>query len=333
MEGCRFFLGAAPLPLLFFGLVAASAQRRLIGEPQIPGRPDVQASGCASEDLTPSEELRGDDSVALERTACCGFCPADTVTVHANGNIEWQGKAHVRQQGSGSAQVQPDAARSLIEKFRTSGFWKLCASYNRMVTDVPTAIATLRIGDSRKSVSDRAHGAPEWLQELDYQVDSLADTHRWIHDDPAGELFQPFLNLDGHGTKPGLTALMRASAVGNSAEIQKQLTALADPNAQDGSGWTALMYATLAMKADATRILLAGGADPSVRSRMGQTALMAACLAVNATAEKLDMLLAAGARTDVRDARNMSALDYLENAARNWPSRTADYQKLLALLR
>jgi hypothetical protein len=330
MNGYRFFLGA--VPLLFFGLVTASAQRRLIGEAQIPGRPDLQASGCTSEDLAPSQELRGDDLIAIEHTACYGICPTYTVTVHANGKIAWQGKGHVAQQGSGTAVVQPDAARSLIEKFRTSGFWKLCASYNRMVTDVPTAITTLRIGDNQKSVSDRGHGAPEWVHELDYQVDSLADTHRWIHGDPAGEIFQPFLYLDGHGPKPGLTELMRASAVGNSAEIQKQLTALADPNAQDDSGWTSLMYATLATKADATRILLDGGADPNVRSRMGQTALMAASLAVYVIGERLEMLLAAGARTDVRDARNMSALDYLGNRARNWPSRTAEYKRLLALL-
>jgi hypothetical protein len=40
-----------------------------------------------------------------------------------------------------------------------------------------------------KSVSDRANIAPDWLRKLDYQAEVLADVHRWIHGDPAMEVF------------------------------------------------------------------------------------------------------------------------------------------------
>ncbi|HJT87041.1 MAG TPA: hypothetical protein VJ732_04275, partial [Bryobacteraceae bacterium] len=66
---------------------------------------------------------------------------------------------------------------------------------------------------------------------------------------------------------------------------------------------------------------------------MGQTALMAASEAYYATGEKLQLLLAAGARKEIRDARNMSALDYLDNLARVMPAtRAAEFQKMRLLL-
>jgi hypothetical protein len=334
MDPRRHLPDPALIPLLLCGLVTVNAQRRSADQPRISGSPNVQASGCTTENQSPPEELRETDYIAIGRTSCYGPCPAYTVTLQANGTVSWEGREYVTQTGPGSAYVSSDVARSIIEKFRTAGFWTLCASYDRMVTDVPTAITTLHIGDYQKSVSDRAEGAPAWLRELDYQVEALANTHRWIHGDPAVEVFQPFLHSDRSGPKPGFTALMRASADGDVAEIQKELTDGADPNAQDGSGWTALMYATLAIKPDGIPVLLRGGADPNVRSRMGQTALMAASLAFFATREKLETLLAAGARKDTHDVLDMSALDYLDNAARTWPStRTEEYQKLRLLLR
>jgi hypothetical protein len=69
----------------------------------------------------------------------------------------------------------------------------------------------------------QAEGAPAWLRELDCQVEALANTHRWIHGDPAMEVFQPFLYSDRHGPKPGFTALMRASADGTSPKFRKNL--------------------------------------------------------------------------------------------------------------
>jgi ankyrin repeat protein len=127
---------------------------------------------------------------------------------------------------------------------------------------------------------------------------------------------------------------MRASGAGDIAEIQRQLATGADPNAQDCSGWTALMYAALPMKSEAIAFLLRAGADVNATSRMGQTALMAASLTFSGTAEKVELLLAASAHKDARDARNMNAFDYFDSTARNWPStRTEEYEKVRLLLK
>jgi hypothetical protein len=330
MDRCCFFTGAVLIPTLLYGQLANDGP--IPGRP--PRRPPVQASGCTTENEPAPQQLRDDDFIAIERTSCFGRCPVYTVTLHADGTVSWQGKEYVTQTGPATAQVDSAAARSVIEKFRSAGFRALCARYDRITTDVPTALTTLRIGDDQKSVSDRADGAPEWLRELNREMELLVDTHRWIHRDPAKEVFQEFLGSESYVPKPGFTALMRASAYGDVAEIQKQLAAGADPNAQDASGWSAIMYATLATKADAIALLLRSGADPNTRSLMGQTPLMAASMSYFATGEKLELLLADGANKDIHDAQNMSALDHLDKAARTWSSeRTDEYQKLQKLLR
>jgi hypothetical protein len=284
--------------------------------------------------VLPSEELRDEDFIAIERSTCFGPCPSYSVTIRANGLVSWEGRTNVTQTGTVNAQIPLDAAHAVIEKFRTAGFWTLCAKYDRLVTDVPTTITTLHIGDHQRSVSDRANAAPEWLRKLDYEAELLADVHRWIHSDPTIEIFAQFLNADSYIPKTGVTALMRASAAGAIAEIQRQLMAGADSGAQDCSGWTALMYATLPMKPEAIALLLRAGADVNAVSRMGQTALMAASLSFSDTEEKVKLLLAAGARKDVRDARNMSAFDYFDTAARNWPStRNEEREKVRLLLK
>jgi hypothetical protein len=313
--------------------MTANAQPRNAGE-RISVPPNAWSSGCNSEDALPSEELRDQDFIAIERSTCFGPCPSYTVTIHANGLVSWDGRANVTQTGSVNAQIPSDAARSVIEKFQAAGFWTLCAKYDRLVTDVPTAITTLHIGDHQKSVSDPADGAPEWLRKLDNQAELLADVHRWIHSDPTVEVFARFLYADSHIPKLGVTALMRASAAGDVAEIQRQLATGADSSAQDCSGWTALMYATLPIKSEAIALLLRAGSDVNAISRMDQTALMAASLTFSGTEEKVELLLAAGARKDARDARNMSAFDYFDSTARNWPSpRNEEYEKVRLLLK
>ena len=142
---------------------------------------------------------------------------------------------------------------------------------------------------------------------------------------------------------------MQASAHGSASEIQLLLAANADPNAQDASGWTALMYASLAPQPGVVPTLIDAGANPGIRSFAGQTALMAAATAYDPEA-KLQSLLAAGAdvsaqdqdgktalmyaigpqvtrsdviafllrsgaRTDLRDAKGLTARDYLEQEA------------------
>ena len=299
----------------------AIGQRAVRGQPLIPIQPQVVTNGCPIDEASslPPAGPPPSDFVQLQRTTCFGSCPSYTVQIRADGQVTWKGDGSVKIPGTAIAPIKPSDARALIERFRTADFWRLCGSYSASISDGPTVITTVHLGDREKLVSDYFNTAPAWLQTLESEIDALADTHRWIHGDPRmetfasvrspgevpgfsfGRMITPGLDADFRGPKPGLTPLMQAATKNDITEIQKLLEAKADPNAQDSSGWTALMYATRARKAEAMKMLLDAGANPNVRSFMGQTALMAVSTTYPETLEKLRLLLAARADTNAQD--------------------------------
>jgi ankyrin repeat protein len=159
---------------------------------------------------------------------------------------------------------------------------------------------------------------------------------------------------------------MRTSSRGTLAEVKRQLSAKADPNAQDASGWTALMYASLAEQPEIMQALLDAGAHPNLRSHRDQTAIMAVVTASSSLEEKVTMLRAAGgdinaqdgdgqtalmlaadgfdplkivpillregARKDLRDARGHTVLERLEAKAKRRSVQQDEYETLRQLL-
>jgi hypothetical protein len=289
--------------------IAQGTGRRLSGQPGAPVQPEIQTVGCPNgQDIkAPTEPLSAGDYVELQRTQCFGSCPVYKVRVYADGQVAWSGTGHVQVVGEKTGQITSEAARSLIDQFRAAGFWNLCQSYTRMVTDFPTAIAVVHVANSEKSVSDRAQGAPDWLRELDRTVDAVADTYAWIHGDPRLEML-PSLLSDARGPKPGLTALMQAAGRGDLAEVGKLLSGNANINAQDSSGATAVIYATQAANPELLRVLLRAGADPNIRTYTGQTATMAASVCFRLPEEKLRILFAAGTDVNAQDLEGQTAL-------------------------
>jgi hypothetical protein len=235
-----------------------------------------------------------------------GACPVYTVKIHADGHVVWQRKIGAQLESPVSKNIQPEDARALIERIRASGFWSLCETYPGW-EDAPDAITTARIGDQEKRVSDGGIGAPDFLREIEYEVDLMVDTHRHVHGDPTMENIR-HLDWDSWYAKAGVTKLMQASARGTLDEVKKQLSAKPDPNAQDASGWTALMYASLAERPEIMQALLDAGADPNLRSHRGQTGIMAVSIAFTSPEEKVRVLKAAGGDINAQDADGQTAL-------------------------
>jgi hypothetical protein len=279
-----------------------SGQQGEVGRPRARAwsRVAVQPMGikCPAEAVQPPVvAVSSNDFVQLERTRF-----PYTVKIHADGRIVWQ-----RNASPVSKNIQPEDARALIERIRASGFWSLCETYPG-VTDHPSeAITTVRIGDQEKQVTDVDFRAPEFLRELEYEIDLMADTHRHFHGDPTKENIR-HLDWDSWYAKAGVTKLMRTSARGSLDEVKKQLSAKPDPNAQDSSGWTALMYASLAERPEIMQALLDAGADPNLRSHRGQTGIMAVSIASWSLEEKMRMLRAAGGEINAQDADGQTAL-------------------------
>jgi uncharacterized protein len=142
----------------------------------------------------------------------------------------------------------------------------------------------------------------------------------------------------------GWTALMYATQTDRPEAIKILLDAGASPNTRSYLGQTALMAAAGAYSAapEKSRVLLTAGADVNMQDLDGHTALMFAMygsLGYNDTspsflqrAELISLMRTAGARTDLRDAKSLTAFDYLDEEARLYPQHKAESDKLRRIL-
>jgi hypothetical protein len=255
------------------------------------------------------------DVIELTRGYCFGSCPVYTVQVRGDGTVTWHGEKYVAVRGEAAGRIQVSEARDLISSFRSNGFWNLCGSYRRPITDEATVSTRLSIAGQTKSVLNYADAAPEWLSKLEGRIDSIADTHRWRHSEASQEsvdldFFQDDLILPKHGVSP----LMVAAGRGSPTSLVRLLRSGAAINDADESGWTPLMYAAGLGNDENSEALVHMGAKVMWRSRLGQTPLHAA--ASSGDAKITRVLIGAGAQVDARDRTGNTPL--MIAVQKNW---------------
>ena len=131
----------------------------------------------ASSSVQPPDPV--DVTITLQRTICFGACPAYTVTIAGDGRVEYVGEQFVRVRGKETATIPPEQVAALVEAFETAGFFDLKNEYTANITDLPTTITSIRIGDRFKRVIDY-YGAPQVLKDLERSIDKVAGTARWV---------------------------------------------------------------------------------------------------------------------------------------------------------
>ena len=304
-------------------------------------RPNAIKEGCPASGTQAPRENTPADYVASGHTICFGSCPQYDVHVFRDGKVTWNGEAGVERQGHAEIRIDAAKANELIERFRTVEFWSLCDKYSVGVTDLPTDWVEVQLGGKVKKVSDYGATAPELVRTLLAAVEQAADSHQWVHSDPKTE---PLVNIRHEvNGKLGLTPLMRAILRYDLDGTNALLAAGANVDDTDASGWTALMYAAPIPGSQIVPRLIAKGADVNHRSPSGDTPLMASALngvlspdliaararineqnaggvsalmilVSNIYSTGLTAALEAGADVRLKDAKGLTALDYLERA-------------------
>jgi hypothetical protein len=117
--------------------------------------------------------------ITMQRTPCFGTCPAYTVTITGDGRVEYEGKQFVHVTGRATATISPAEVAALVEAFDKAGYFTLNDRYTANITDMPTTITSIRIGERFKQVIDY-YGAPQVLKDLEKQIDRVAGTARWV---------------------------------------------------------------------------------------------------------------------------------------------------------
>ena len=121
--------------------------------------------------------------IKLQRTGCFGSCPSYSVTVTTEG-IVFEGRGTVVASGRHTSSVNADEVRQLAKKFISDDFYSMSPTYRAEVTDNPTYVLSISIDGNRKEIEDYVGawvGMPQVVSELEEEVDSLAQTQRWIN--------------------------------------------------------------------------------------------------------------------------------------------------------
>ena len=145
-------------------------------------------------DLVPPERLpkshipapaltqTSDITITLRRSGCLGSCPAYILTVTTK-SLSFEGQYYVVALGNHTAAIDPDAVRALTKKFIAADFYSMDNNYVAGVTDCPTYQLTLSIDGHSKQLTDYVGewvGMPQVITELEEDVDTLANSDRWI---------------------------------------------------------------------------------------------------------------------------------------------------------
>jgi uncharacterized protein DUF6438 len=124
-------------------------------------------------------------SLVLERIGCFGTCPAYTLTIHGDGNVEYIGKSNVKLKGTHKSQIETSVIRNLMSEFARSKFLTLpeyseekCTG--QICTDMPTAITELQMKGVTHGVRHYygCRAAPKALFELESAIDKAANSEQ-----------------------------------------------------------------------------------------------------------------------------------------------------------
>lgn len=119
-------------------------------------------------------------SIKLERTPCFGFCPTYSVTIHGNGTVDYEGIRFVETTGHKAYQIPVQQVRELVTLVYAFNYFSLDDKYEAPITDLPSAITTVTIGDKTKSVDNYGNSGPKLLENLELKIDKIANTKELI---------------------------------------------------------------------------------------------------------------------------------------------------------
>jgi hypothetical protein len=126
--------------------------------------------------------------ITLERTACFGGCPVYTVSVSPSGEVQYEGRAHVRKVGAASGKVPRERLDALLTELERGGYFTFAERYTspepacgRYATDSPSVISSVTLRGRTKRITHDygCGGAPGALVVLERRIDEVLNSGQW----------------------------------------------------------------------------------------------------------------------------------------------------------
>ena len=121
--------------------------------------------------------------ISLSRGPCFGTCAIYVVTINGDGSAVYEGKRFVAVTGRQEYRVPAADVAALVAKFKAANFFSLKDQYRANVTDLPTYVISLTLGERTKTVTDYAGlmvGMPKAVADLEAEVDRVGQTARFV---------------------------------------------------------------------------------------------------------------------------------------------------------
>jgi len=121
-----------------------------------------------------------DVTIKLERTACFGFCPIYSISIHGNGTVNYDGMDFVETKGIRTYEIPIDQVKELISLIYETNYFSLDDRYEAQFTDAPSTITTITMGDQTKSIYNYGNAGPQKLQTLEEKIDEITQSHTLV---------------------------------------------------------------------------------------------------------------------------------------------------------
>jgi uncharacterized protein DUF6438 len=127
-------------------------------------------------------------AITLERTACFGGCPVYIISVSTAGEVQYEGKAHVKKVGPATGKVPPQRVEALLSELERGGYFTFAERYTspeptcgRYATDSPTTITSVTLRGRTKRITHDygCGGVPGALTVLERRVDEALNSGQW----------------------------------------------------------------------------------------------------------------------------------------------------------
>lgn len=135
-----------------------------------------------------SQSATSAPAITIERTACFGSCPVYTISVSPSGEVQYEGRAHVRKLGVATGRVPRERVDALLSELERGGYFTFAERYTspeptcgRYATDSPTVITSVTLRGRTKRVTHDygCGGAPGALVVLERRIDEALSSGQW----------------------------------------------------------------------------------------------------------------------------------------------------------